>query len=66
MIECKKLQVIAEELSCLAGEIKEKQTEKTIQEIMLTQCLYGIQLSIGTTLSQIKQAVSIEEVNGDS
>ncbi len=66
MIECKKLQTIAEELSFLAGEIREKQSDKTIQEIMLKQCLYGIQLSIGTTLGQIKQAVQIEEVNGSS
>lgn len=66
MSECKELQILAEKLSSLAGEIREKYTEVTIQGIILKQALYGIQLSAGHTLGQIKQAIEIEEVRGDS
>ncbi len=66
MCECKKLLVVAEELKSMTDVIKAKQTDDSIQEIMLNQQLYGIQLSIQAVLIQINQGISIEKVNGDS
>ncbi len=66
MCECKKLLVVAEELKNMTEAIKEKQTDDSIQEIMLTQQLYGIQLSIQAVIIQINQGIGIEKVNGDS
>ena len=66
MCECKKLLVVALELNDMVGKAKRKQTDKTIQEIMLGQSLYGVQLSLDNMLKQIHQAIGIEKVNGDS
>ncbi len=66
MCECKKLLVVADELQEMSTDIKARLTDKTIQEIMLAQALYGVELSVKHLISQIHQAVSIEKVNGDS
>ncbi len=62
MCKCKKLLVVADELSGMVYDIKATQTDDSIQEILLGQSLYGVQLSVEHTIKQIKQAVSIEEV----
>ena len=62
MCECKKLLVVADELQDMNTDIKARLTDQTIQEIMLGQALYGVQLSIEHLIKQIHQAVSIEKV----
>ncbi len=66
MCKCKKLLVVAEELGRMTDEVKANQTDATIQEIMLAQAMYGVQLGIVNILKQITQAISIEAVDGDS
>ncbi len=63
MSECDKILVVAEELRNMVDNVKAKQTDQSIKEIMLGQSLYGVRLSIDTMLKQIQQAISIEEVN---
>ncbi len=68
MCECKKLLVVAEELSSMIWTQRTKLTDNTIQEIILNQALNGVKLTMENAITQIKQAMAIEEVkvNGDS
>ncbi len=66
MNDCKKLMVVAIELSQMTDDIKAKQTDNSIQEIILGQSLYGLQLSLKTVLLKIQQAIAIEDVDGNS
>ena len=61
MCECQKLLVVAEELLEMTNNTWASQTDNSIQEIMLAQSLYGVQLKIGLLMEHIKQAISIEE-----
>ncbi len=60
MSECKKLLVIADELQDNLTDIKARLSDDSIQDIMLGQALYGVQLSIEHLTKQIQQAISIE------
>ncbi len=61
MCECKKLLVIADELQEMNTDIRAKLTDDSIQDIMLGQALYGVQLNIENITKQIHQAISIEK-----
>ncbi len=61
MCECKKLLVVAQELKDMVAVLWASQTDESIQEIMLGQSLYGINLGLENTLKQIEQAIAIEK-----
>jgi hypothetical protein len=66
MSECQKLLVVAEEFQSMVAITWAKLKDESIQEIMLGQSLYGINLGLENTIKQLHQAIAIEADNGNS